>query len=188
MLRHKPQVQIPSLLLAALIALHSSAQTSSAEPHGSTRAARPPSSSPRAWPIVVGSLIFAPAYGATAYWALSGDATSYGRVPPGGSKGENDFGKPGWLFVPVLGPLIFDLTFCSDARDHYDAHPETDEPRAACLGSFWTLDAAVQAVGAAFIVAGFVAPVEHRPSATGRFVVAPLAGPGLLGASGGVEF
>lgn len=178
------------ILATALFALRASAQPSSAPAGQATPGGPPPSTSPRVWPIVVGSLIFAPAYGATVYWALSGEATSYGYVRPGGSEGEHDFGKPGLLFIPILGPLAFDLSFCSDAHDYYDARRggEGDEPRDACAGSFWTIDAAVQAIGAAFIVAGFAYPVEHPAPERARVAITPFSRHGFVGLQAGAEF
>ena len=51
------------ILATALFALRASAQPSSAPAGQATPGGPPPSTSPRVWPIVVGSLIFAPAYG-----------------------------------------------------------------------------------------------------------------------------
>ncbi len=63
-----------------------------------------------------------------------------------------------------------------------------DEPTDACSGSFWTIDAAVQAIGAAFIVAGFAYPVEHPAPERARVAITPFSRHGFVGLQAGAEF
>lgn len=164
----------------------SAAKSSAAPSH--TPSAPPATYSPRAWPIVVGSLIFVPMYAATVYWAFSGDATSYGIVRAGDSEGEHDFGSPGFLLIPIFGPLVFHDTFCSDATDYYKEHPYSDEPQDACGGGFWQLDFAIQLLGAGFITAGFLNPVRNDPKPGARVRFAPMARPHAAGLTASGSF
>src|SRR5262249_44909215 len=141
--------------LLAIVLLATSSATAQREPspfeamRSSPRTAQTPTgqsaqpastaqhSAPRTWLIVLGSVLFVPTYGASIYFAASGDATSYGPVRPGESQGQYRFGTAAWLYVPVVGPFAFDSSFCSDARAFFAQHPIGDEPGSACGGSFW---------------------------------------------------
>jgi hypothetical protein len=151
-------------------------ESTAAEGRTATSVAAPPAAgSPRAWPIVVGSVLLVPSYGLAAYYAFAGGPKSYGPVPPDSTRGELHLGSPGWLIVPVIGPLIFDKTSCNDAETYFAAHPSSDDLYAACHGWFWQLDAAVQAIGTAFFVAGFLFPNEPARKSGFSLRVVPLA-------------
>jgi hypothetical protein len=146
-------------------------ESSAAQPAAPKAVSRPPApGSPRVWPIVVGSVLLVPSYGGAVYLAVSGSATSSPRVLPG-----TTFGSPIWLYLPVLGPLLFDDSYCHDAETYYASHPNGDDLYSACHRLFWKLDAAVQAIGAAFVIAGFAFPNPAIQASTANVHFVPYA-------------
>jgi hypothetical protein len=139
--------------------------------------------SPRAWPLItLGSALFGLGYIPAAYLALSGNATSYGPAPQGSTKGTWNFGSPGLLFVPVVGPLMFEGSFCADAREFFKGKNYADEPNDACRGSFlYPLSTLLQLTGLGFVAGGFLVPSRNLPERSVTLNVLPLTGAGRSG-------
>ena len=99
-----------------------------------------------------------------------------GRGPIGHGSSEHEpkhFGSGWLLLIPVLGPPLFQQSFCSDAKDYYREHPSSDEPQQACdeleIGlpiSRWLM--LLQATGAGLIASSYLLPSKSlvRKSST----------------------
>ena len=105
-------------------------------------------SGPRLWMLVVGAVIFVPSYAWPAYEGLSGHA----ERSRAGKSGSGEL-----MLIPVLGPSLFDDSFCEDAKA---AGLNGDELWDACHGLGWGWVGIPQAIGLAMMGLSFAFPTE----------------------------
>ncbi len=132
-----------ALAIALLYTPVASAQTRAPDPD-------PQETQPRGWLLVTGSLLFSIGYGYAAASAAFGEPTKHG---------QNEFGSPGLLYIPIIGPTLFDADFCSEASDHFAKELNGSTDRQEVCGSSWTLLSTLpQLLGATMIALAFAAP------------------------------
>jgi hypothetical protein len=95
--------------------------------------------------------------GIAVYSAASGDATSFGP------EGRYHFGSPGLLYIPLIGPSLFDQDFCSEARDYFRTHASHGIDSLEYCGSgglvsWFTVSTLPQLLGAGLIGLSFAFP------------------------------
>lgn len=135
----------------------------------------PKETAPRSWLVVTGGLIFTIGYAWAAGTAAFGEPTRFDN---------KEFGSPGLLYIPILGPILFDADFCAEASDHYRyVEPNNAIDRQEYCGNIMALFMTLpQVIGAAMFTSGFAFPQEaptKAPSA-GGFSVLPTSSPGQL--------
>ncbi len=127
----------------------------------------PPETQPRGWLLVTGGLLFTIGYA----WAAS--SAAFGEP----SRFDNkEFGSPGLLYVPIIGPILFDADFCSEASDHYqNVEPNNAIDRQEYCGNIGALLMTLpQVLGASMFAFGFAFPQEKTAKhASSRFGVLP---------------
>lgn len=108
-------------------------------------------STPRAWMFLSGGTLFLLSYTLSVSYGLSGHATRH--------RSGNEFGSAWLLSVPVAGPLLFDDSYCEDAKEYYEGVDASDEPHDSCVrGVTVTGTAIAQGLGALLFGLSFAYP------------------------------